>query len=426
MADSGNPRHASSVAFTYPSYRLFQTARFFIVLATEMQSVAIGWQVYEITRSKLDLGLVGLWQFLPGILLFLVSGHTADRYDRRKILTIGYAGFAVCSALLLTISLRHMHSVLLIYGVVLLVGIVRCFNAPASRAILPLLVPEEQFQGAFAWASIIFEAATILGPAVGGLIYGIFRTPSPVYAMAMIAAASASISMLGVIPQFRPRAREPFSGRAVLAGLRYIWREKMVLGSISLDMFAVLLGGAVYLLPAFADDILHAGPLGLGLLRCAPAIGAAAMALVLANRPLGRNAGAKMFWCVAGVGVATILFGLSHSMVLSMIALIMVGATDMVSVVIRGILIQLVTPNEMRGRVNAVDMIFIGSSNELGGFESGWTANWLGTAPAIILGGFGAIAVTAACATLFPALRKLDELPQAESVGEVPAPVINS
>ena len=313
MPASGNPKHASSVAFSYPSYRLFQTARFFIVLATEMQSVAIGWQVYEITRNKLDLGLVGLWQFLPGILLFLVSGHTADRYDRRKILTVGYAGFAVCSALLLTISLRHIHSILLIYGGVVLVGIVRCFNAPASRAILPLLVPGEQFQGAFAWAAIIFEAATILGPAVGGLIYAIFdrlfnhHGPAAVYALAMIAAASASISMIGVKPNFRARAREPFNGRAVLAGMRYIWREKMVLGSISLDMFAVLLGGAVYLLPAFASDILHTGPLGLGLLRCAPAIGAAAMALLLANRPLGHNAGAKMLWCVVGFGAATIL-----------------------------------------------------------------------------------------------------------------------
>jgi MFS family permease len=423
MVASGNPTNAGSVAFTYPSYRLYQIARFFIVLATEMQSVAVGWQVYEITRNTLDLGLVGLAQFLPGILLFLVSGHTADRYDRRKVLTLGYAGFAVCSALLLAISVSRTHSVRLIYGVVVLVGIVRSFNAPASRAILPLLVPEEYFRSAFAWGATIFEAATILGPAVGGLLYGIFRSPSVVYATATVAATSAAVSMLGVIPRFRPRARESFSARSVLAGLRYIWREKMVLGSISLDMFAVLLGGAVYLLPAFASDILHTGPFGLGLLRCAPAIGAATMAVLLAHRPLGRNAGAKMFWCVAGFGAATILFGVSHSMVLSMIALILVGATDMVSVVIRGILIQLVTPNDMRGRVNAVDMIFIGTSNELGGFESGATAKLIGTIPAVIVGGIGAIAVTAVCALLFPALRKLDELPSAESVQEVPAPM---
>ena len=421
MSSSGNPAGAGSVAFTYPSFRLYQVARFFIVLATEMQSVAIGWQVYEITRSKFDLGFVALMQFLPGILLFLVSGHTADRYDRRKVLTAGYAGFAICSALLLAISLSHTQSVRLIYGVVVLVGIVRSFNAPASRAILPLLVPEEHFRSAFAWGATIFEAATILGPAVGGLVYGIFRTPSPVYGAATVAAAAAALSMLGVIPKFRPRAREPFSGKAVLAGLHYIWREKMVLGSISLDMFAVLLGGAVYLLPVFASDILHTGPLGLGLLRCAPAIGAAATAVMLAHRPLGRNSGAKMLWCVAGFGVATILFGISHSMVLSMVALMLVGATDMVSVVIRGILIQLFTPNDMRGRVNAVDMIFIGTSNELGGFESGVTAGIFGTSPAVIIGGAGAILVTAACAVLFPELRKLDELPSAEKAREVPA-----
>jgi len=410
--------NASAVAFSYPSYRLYQVARFFIVLATEMQSVAIGWQVYEITHSKFDLGFVALMQFLPSILLFLVSGHTADRYDRRKVLTVGYAGFAICSALLLAISLSHTQSVRLIYGVVLLVGVVRSFNAPASRAILPLLVPEEHFRSAFAWGATIFEAATILGPAAGGLVYGIFRTPSPVYGAATVAAGFAALSMLGVIPRFRPRAREPFSGRAVLAGLHYIWREKMVLGSISLDMFAVLLGGAVYLLPVFASDILHTGPFGLGLLRCSPAIGAAATAVMLAHRPLGRNSGAKMLWCVAGFGAATILFGISHSMVLSMIALMLVGATDMVSVVIRGILIQLFTPNDMRGRVNAVDMIFIGTSNELGGFESGITAGIFGTIPAVIIGGAGAILVTAACAVLFPELRKLDELPSAEKARE--------
>jgi len=417
MSPPGSLSRYGTVAFTYPSYRLFQTARFFIVLATEMQSVAIGWQVYEITKKPLDLGLVGLWQFLPGVLLFLVSGHTADRYDRRKVLTVGYAGFAVCSALLLAISLRHITSIYLIFGVVFLVGVVRCFNAPASRAILPLLVPEEQFQGAFAWAAIIFEAATILGPAAGGLVYTLFRGPSTVYALATAAAGLAALSMLGVSPRFRPRPREPFSRRTVLAGLHYIWREKMVLGSISLDMFAVLLGGATYLLPVMAD-LLHSGPWGLGLLRCAPAVGAAAMALWLANRPLGRNAGAKMFWCVAGFGAATILFGLSRNFLLSIVALILVGATDMVSVVVRAILIQLVPPNEMRGRVNAVDMIFIGMSNELGGFVSGVTAAWLGTIVAVVVGGIGAIGVTAGWAALFPELRRLDELPNAESVRE--------
>ena len=423
MADPGNPTLAGRVAFTYPAFTLYQVARFCIVLATEMQAVAIGWQVYEITKRPLDLGFVGLAQFLPGILLFLVSGHAADRYDRRKVLTLGYAGFAVCSALLLGITLRGAHSVFPIYVVSVLVGVVRSFNGPASRAILPVLVPEEVFHSAFAWGATIFQTATILGPAAGGLIYASFRGPAGVYAGAMITAAAAAISMLGVKPQFRPRPREAFSWKTVLAGMHYIWHEKLVLGSISLDMFAVLLGGAVWLLPAFASDILRTGPWGLGLLRCAPAIGAAAMALLLAYRPMRKRVGVKMLWCVVGFGVCTILFGISHSLALSMIALVLVGATDMVSVVVRGILIQLATPNEMRGRVNAVDMIFIGTSNVLGGFESGATAAWLGVVPAVIVGGAGAIIVTALWAWMFPELRNADQLPSVESERKTPAPL---
>ena len=410
MASSGESRLAGRAAFTYPSFVLYQTARFFIVLATEMQAVAIGWQVYEITRRSLDIGLIGLAQFLPGILLFLVSGHTADRYERQNVLTLGYAGFATCSALLLAITVWGAHSVYPIYVVSVLVGVVRSFNAPASRAILPALVPEEHFHSAFAWGATIFEAATILGPAVGGLIYAAFRGPAPVYAAAMTTAAMASISMLGVKLRSRLRPRSALSWKTVFAGMHYIWREKLVLGSISLDLFAVLLGGAVALLPAYAREILKTGPWGLGLLRCAPALGAAVMALLLAYRPLRNRIGQKMLWCVAGFGVFTIFFGLSRSLVFSMLALGMVGATDMVSVVVRGILIQLATPDEMRGRVNAVDMIFIGASNELGAFESGLTAHWWGLVPAAVIGGVGAIVVTALWAWMFPELRNADDL----------------
>jgi len=410
MASSGESRLAGRAAFTYPSFVLYQTARFFIVLATEMQAVAIGWQVYEITRRSLDIGLIGLAQFLPGILLLLVSGHTADRYERQNVLTLGYAGFATCSALLLAITVWGAHSVYPIYVVSVLVGVVRSFNAPASRAILPALVPEEHFHSAFAWGATIFEAATILGPAVGGLIYAAFRGPAPVYAAAMTTAAMASISMLGVKLRSRLRPRSALSWKTVFAGMHYIWREKLVLGSISLDLFAVLLGGAVALLPAYAREILKTGPWGLGLLRCAPALGAAVMALLLAYRPLRNRIGQKMLWCVAAFGVFTIFFGLSRSLVFSMLALGMVGATDMVSVVVRGILIQLATPDEMRGRVNAVDMIFIGASNELGAFESGLTAHWWGLVPAAVIGGVGAIVVTALWAWMFPELRNADDL----------------
>jgi len=383
--------------------------------------VAIGWQVYEITRRPLDLGLIGLAQFLPGMALFLVSGYTADRFDRRRVLTAGYAGFAVCSALLLTITLRGASSVYPIYGVTVLVGIVRAFNAPASRAILPAIVPDEHFHSAFAWGATIFQTATILGPAVGGVIYAAFRGPAPVYAAAMTTAALAAFSMLGVKLRTKLRPRGAGSWQAMLAGLRYVWREKLVLGSISLDLFAVLLGGAVALLPVYAREILKTGPWGLGLLRCAPGIGAAAMALLLAHRPLRSKFGAKMLWCVAGFGVFTILFGLSHNLVLSMIALVLVGAADMVSVVVRGILIQLATPDEMRGRVNAVDMIFIGASNEIGQFESGVAAAWLGAVPAVVLGGLGAIVVTALWAWMFPELRNADRLTSTEGQVTVPA-----
>lgn len=423
MAAFGNSRFVRPVAFTYPAFTLYQMARFCIVLATEMQSVAVGWQVYEITKRPLDLGLVGLAQFLPGILLFLVSGHAADRYDRRRVLTLGYAGFAICSGLLLAITLFRPRTVYPIYAVAALVGVVRSFNAPASRAILPLLVPEEHFHGAFAWGATIFQTATILGPALGGVVYALFKGAGTVYGAAMVAALGAAVSMSGVKPRNRPRPREAFSRKTVLAGMHYIWREKLVLGSISLDLFAVLLGGAVALLPVYAREILKTGPWGLGLLRCAPGIGAGAMALMLAFKPLRGRVGPKMLWCVAGFGVFTILFGLSHSLALSMIALILVGATDMVSVVVRGILIQLATPDQMRGRVNAVDMIFIGASNEFGQFESGVTAAWFGTVAAVVLGGVGAIVVTALWAWMFPELRNADQLTSVEGQVEVPAPL---
>ena len=409
-AASVTSRLSGRVAFTHPSFRLYQIARFCIVLATEMQSVAVGWQIYEITNRSLDLGLVGLAQFLPGIIFLPLSGHAADRYHRSRVLTMGYAALAICSALLLTNALRGARLVYPIYVVVGLVGVARAFTGPASRAILPLLVPEEHFEGAFAWGATIFQIATILGPAVGGLIYTIFRGSAAVYALAMAGGVCAAVAMARVQLAPRKRPLEPVNWKTVFAGLHYIWRHKVVLGSISLDLFAVLLGGAVALLPVYARDILKTGPWGLGLLRCAQAAGAGVMALILAFRPLGKRAGMKMLWCVAGFGVCTILFGVSHSLALSLAALILVGATDMVSVVVRGVLIQLRTPDEMRGRVNAVDMIFIGSSNELGAFESGVTAALFGTVRAVVLGGIGTLVVTGLWAWMFPDLRNVDQL----------------
>jgi MFS family permease len=410
MAAPENSKAAGLIAFQYPSFVFFQTARFFIVLATEMQSVAVGWQVYEITKRPLDLGLVGLAQFLPGILLFLVSGHVADRYDRRKLIVICYVGFALCCGLLLVTSMRNVRSVYYIFAVLVLLGVVRSFTGPVSRALVPQLLPEEHFTNAVAWASTIFQGAAILGPALGGLIYAFFRGPSAVYILAVIMAIAAVVCTLKIKTQSKPRAREPINLATVSAGLRYIWREKVVLGSISLDLFAVFLGGAVALLPVYAREILLTGPWGLGLLRAAPGVGAAAMAIFLAHRPFRRKVGLIMLWCVAGFGFFTILFGISRSLVLSLIALFFVGATDMVSVIVRAVLIQVATPDEMRGRVNAVDMVFIGASNEFGEFESGLTAQWLGTLPAVVLGGIGTIIVTAIWAWRFPELRKVEQI----------------
>jgi MFS family permease len=417
MASSPDLPAGARAAFTSPDFVLYEISRFFIVLALEMQSVAVGWQVYEITRRPLDLGYVGLAQFLPGVLLFLLSGHAADRFNRRRLLMVCYAGFALCSALLFEFSLRHTGSVYPIYAVLVLLGVVRSFNGPVSRALLPQLVREEHFQNAVAWNSGIFQAASIMGPSVGGLIYALFRGPAEVYALAMLAGALAAALTFKIRPLEKQRQREELNTHTVLAGLRYVWRQKIILGSISLDMFAVLLGGAVALLPVYASEILKTGPWGLGLLRSAPGIGAAAMAIALAHRPLRRRVGAIMLWCVAGFGVFTIVFGLSRSILISMIALVLVGATDMVSVVIRGTLIQIATPDEMRGRVNAVDMLFIGVSNEFGEFESGLTAHWFGTVPAVVLGGIGTLVVIAIWAWRFPELRKANQLTVEELAG---------
>jgi MFS family permease len=380
-----------------------------------MQSVAVGWQVYEITKRPLDLGLTGLVQFLPGLFLFLLAGHAADRFDRRNLLTVCYAGYGLSSALLLAVTLRfellhRAETVAPIFAILCLVGVVRSFSMPASRALLPQLVREEQFQSAVAWNSGIFQCATILGPALGGLLYAFSRGPALVYGVALLAGTVSVLITLRIETQCRPRPREPFTLQTVSAGFRYIWMHKLVLGSISLDLFAVLLGGAVALLPVYAKEILRTGPWGLGLLRSAPGIGAGVMALLIAYQPIRKRAGATMLWCVGGFGVFTIVFGFSRSLPLSLISLFFVGAADMVSVVVRGVLIQLDTPEQMRGRVNAVDMIFIGASNELGEFESGLAAQWLGAVPAVVLGGVGTILVTVLWACLFPELRRAEKL----------------
>jgi len=410
MSESESHRRAGLAAFRHLDFTLYELERFFVVAALEMMSVAVGWQVYEITRRPLDLGLVGLAQFLPNVFLFLLAGHAADRFSRKNLLLICNLGFAICCALLIEITQRGTNNVRPIYGVLVLLGIVRSFNSPAGRALLPSLVPVEVFPNAVAWNATIFQGATILGPALGGFLYAIFRGPVGVYATGVAACGVATIGLARVRGRASDRAREEFTLRTVFAGLHYIGTHKLILGSISLDLFAVLLGGAVALLPVYARGILRTGPWGLGLLRAAPGAGAAIMAVLLAYRPLRRRVGEVMLLCVAGFGIFTIVFGVSRSLPISLLALLLVGASDMVSVVVRGTLVQIATPDAVRGRVNAVDMIFIGASNELGEFESGLTAHWFGTVPAVILGGAGTLLVVGLWAWMFPELRKADRL----------------
>ena len=375
-----------------------------------MQSVAVGWQVFEITHRPLDLGYVGLVQFLPGVLLSIPAGHTADRFDRRAVLLTCNLSYALCSVLLFLQARIGSSSVLPIFSVLLLVGITRAFSGPASQALLPQLVPEEHFGNAVAWGASIFQTSTVLGPALGGLIYGWAHGAHSVYGTAACMYAASFLFQLMMHVRTGRMEKKDVSIETLLAGFRYVWQEKIILGSISLDLFAVLLGGAVALLPVYAQNILHIGPRGLGLLRSMPAAGAALMALLLAHRPLRRRSGAVMFIAVTIFGASTITFGLSHSVAVSLVALFVVGASDMISVVVRSTLVQIATPAAMRGRVSAVNLLFIGASNELGQFESGITAQWMGAMPAVIFGGVGTLVVVGLWSRFFPQLRNMDRL----------------
>lgn len=410
MPVSESHDHAGLAAFRYFNFTLYAAGRFCVVAALEMQSVAVGWQVYEFTRRPLSLGYVGLVQFIPVIALFLVAGHVVDRFNRKTVLLLCTLGMAVCSALLIEITRLGTQNVRAIYAVLFLLGVVRVFNGPAGRSLLPVLVPDEVFPNAVAWNATVFQAATILGPAMGGVLYAAFHGPAGVYATTLCVCLLAGATLMRIQVQPSTRVHQEVTAQTVLAGLHYIWTHKIILGSISLDLFAVLLGGSVALLPVYAREILHTGPWGLGMLRSAPGVGALVMAVALAYRPLRSRVGKVMLTCVAGFGVFTIIFGISRSMGVSLVALLVVGAADMVSVVVRGTLVQVATPDEVRGRVNAVDMIFIGASNELGEFESGLTAHLFGTVPAVIIGGTGTLAVVALWSWLFPDLRNADQL----------------
>jgi MFS family permease len=405
IPEIADPRYA---AFRYAAFLRYLVARFLATFSAQIVSVAVGWQIYDLTRDPLDLGLVGIIQFLPALLLVLVTGAAADRFGRRLIMAL--AGFleALCALAILLLTIRGVSGAGPIFVVLALFGIARAFFGPASSALVANLVPVEDFANAVAWNSSAWQTAGIIGPVAGGLLYGI--SAEAAYAVAALLMLIGGLLVLSIPKPTQRLPSEKPTLDALFAGFRYIWTQKIVLGAISLDLFAVLLSGASALLPVYARDILELGPWGLGLLRAAPGVGAIGVAVWLAAHTIKDHAGIIMLAFVALFGAFTILFGVSTLTWLSIFALVMLGATDMVSVYVRETLIQLWTPDELRGRVNAVNGVFVGASNELGEFRAGTMAALIGTVPAVVFGGVGALAVAGIWAWLFPALRKIRHL----------------
>ncbi|HVY00509.1 MAG TPA: MFS transporter [Pseudorhodoplanes sp.] len=387
---------------------LFWFARIFGSVALQMQVVAVGWQMYALTGSALDLGLVGLAQFVPSAALLLLAGHAADRHDRRLIVRLCQVAEGLCAAALMLGTYQEWLSREMIFLIVFVLGSARAFEMPTTQALLPGLIPPALLPRAVAASASAMQTASIGGPALGGLLYAV--SPTFVYFICFVLFISASICVSLIRIERVPPAREPVSAAMLFAGIDFIRRNPVILGAISLDLFAVLLGGATALLPIYARDIFQTGSWGLGILRAAPAFGALLMALALARWPLGRRAGVKMFAGVASFGLATVVFGLSESFTLSLAALFVLGASDMVSVVVRQTLVQINTPDAMRGRVAAVNSLFIGTSNQLGEFESGLLANFVGAKASVVIGGLGTLAIVGMWMALFPRLRAVDRL----------------
>lgn len=398
-------------ALRLPDFRRYLTGNVIATLGQQMQSVAIGWELYDRTHSTLALGLVGLVQVFPIITLGLPAGQLVDRSDRRRLLILAQA-LLVVSSLGLALVSRSRAALILVYACLLLSGIARALQGPAKGALLPEIVPKPQYPSAATWNSGGWQLAAVLGPALGGLVIGTLQSASAVYLMD--AAASLTflvlLAMMKRAPSAEREAREVASWHSLAAGVRFVWTSKLILAALTLDMFAVLFGGATTLLPVFAKDILHVGPAGLGWLEAAPSAGAVLTALTLAHRPPMQRAGRALLWAVIGFGTATIVFGLSRSVWLSLATLAVAGAFDMVSVVIRASIVPLLTPDHLRGRVSAVNSMFVGTSNELGGFESGMVAAAIGPVACVVLGGIGTIAVVAAATFAWPEIRQMGSL----------------
>jgi MFS family permease len=405
---SAPPANGFSV-LRHRNFAFYLSARTLGTLAVQMQNVAIGWQVYAMTHNLFDLGLIGLAQFAPFLLLILIAGHAADRYDRRNLIAIALGAQLLCGLTLLAFTVAGLTVVWPVFAVLVLFGSARAFMGPATQAILVNLVPQESFSKAVALSSSSFHVAVILGPTLGGLFY--LAGPKTVYMISSTLLVASVVLMCLVKSVKQPSNREPATWHTVLEGLRFVWSRPVVLGAISLDLFAVLFGGATALLPALAHDVLHIGPSGLGMLRTAPGAGAALCSIVLAFFPLTRRVGLWMLGGVAVFGVGTLVLGATSTFLVALTALFLMGAGDMISVYVRHLLVQYETPDAIRGRVSAVNSVFIGASNELGEFESGITAGWMGLTRAVLFGGAATLAVTGAWALLFPVLSRMDRFP---------------
>ena len=416
----GKPERRGIEAFASRDFTRYQMARAAVILGAEAQAVAVAWQVYSITHRALDLGYTGLALFLPGLFFLLPAGHVADRFDRRHVILLCYSVQVLCTVALMEFARAGVSRVFPIYAVLFVIGMGRAFSGPASSALVPHLVPEKHFVNAVTWGGAIFQFANVTGPALGGLLFTFplerflkgtkLEGAGVVYLFTLCTLIWFLVLVGSLQVRLGRMEHRAASLQVVLAGFKYVWSMPMLLGSFSLDLFVVLLGGAAALMPIFANDILHTGPRGLGVLRAAPAIGALSMSLVMARFPMSRRAGRRLFICVAIFGAATIIFGLSRNLWLSLAALAIGGAADTISVIIRGSLLQLATPPEMRGRVSAVNSLFIGASNELGEFESGLTAQWWGAVRATIFGGIGSLMVAGLWTVIFPDLRHADAL----------------
>ena len=418
MAEEDSQRRlTATVAWQHRDFRYYSVARFLGVMGGEAQAVGVAWQVYQLTHSALALGYTGLALFLPGLFFTLPAGHVADMYDRRSVILVCYVLQLTATLTLFGITLHGIHNIWIVYGILFIIGLGRCFSGPAAQSLVPTLVPKEHFVNAVTWGASTYQSANAFGPMIGGLLFTItlrgrlaYLNGAPLVYLFTTLCILLFIAFVSVLHPRGAAEKKGFTFDTMLAGLRYVVSTRLLLGSISLDLFAVLLGGAVSLLPIFASEILHRGAHALGLLRAMPSIGALLISLGLSFFPIKRDAGKTMLTCVAGFGLATIVFGLSHTLWISCVALFITGATDMVSVVVRSSILQLATPPEMRGRVSSVNWLFIGASNEFGEYESGLTAHWFGAVRAVVLGGVGTLVVTGLWSVFFPALRRADRL----------------